>query len=185
MKRTFVAIDIVASDKLTEVYEQVLYRMRLERINWVALGSLHITLCFLGNTPDPMLSDVAAVITKAVRETAAFELTLRSLGVFRDLRDPHVIWIGCEPSSPMQDIKSALDQQFKEIGFAVDSRPFTPHLTLGRMRGVRQINQLSQLLALYKEVEIQKNTITHVVWFESTLKPDGPEYRPIQRFLLR
>jgi 2'-5' RNA ligase len=184
VKRTFIAVDIVASEKLKEVYELVRYRMRLERIIWVSVNNLHITLNFLGDTEEVLLPAIAQSMEKAVKEQAAFELTLRSTGVFKDLRDPRVLWIGCDPCPNLQKIKTDLDRSLNGMGFKIESREFSPHLTLGRIKGMRQINQLAQLVSMYKDVAFQKQQIDSIVLYESKLTLSGSEYIPLRKFLL-
>jgi len=181
MKRTFIAIDIVASDKLKEAFSLIRYRLRLERITWVSEGNLHLTLNFLGDTEEQFLPDIAQRIELVLKEQKCFELTLRSLGIFKDLRDPRVLWVGCDSCRAIQQIKTDLDNCLSDLGFIVESRAFSPHLTIGRIKDIRQINQLSQLITMYKDVEFQKQLITHVVLYESKLSPTGPEYAALQR----
>jgi len=185
MRRTFIAIDIVASDKLKEVYELARYRMRLERINWVPVGNLHITINFLGDTEEELLADIAKSIENTINRYNHFELILRSFGIFKNLRDIRVIWLGCDPCPILQQLKKELDINLSGLGFGPEIREFSPHLTLGRVRDIHQSNQLVQLITKYKDVEFQKQCIDRIVLYESKLTPAGPEYIPIQTFSLK
>jgi len=184
MKRTFIAADILPTSKLKKDYDLVRYRLRLERINWVPVNNLHITLNFLGDTEEELLADIVRSIENIVRGKTGFELTLRSFGVFKNLREPRVIWIGCDPCPVLGMIKKELDGCLSGFGFEPENRAFSPHLTLGRVREIRQQNQLSQLITLYKEVEIQKQMVDKITLYESKLTPAGTEYMPIQVFPL-
>jgi RNA 2',3'-cyclic 3'-phosphodiesterase len=185
MKRTFLAVDIKPTEKLKEDFGLMRYRLRLERINWVSEGSLHITTNFLGDTEEDLLPLMIKNLEESLTLMPAFELLIRSFGVFRNLHDPRVIWLGCDPCPALQQIKNKLDQILSGMGFKPESRDFSPHLTLGRVKNLRQINQLSQLITLYKDSVIQKQWIDHVILYESRLTPAGPEYIPIKNFLLQ
>jgi 2'-5' RNA ligase len=176
MKRTFIAIDIVPSSKLKEVYDLVRYRLRLERINWSPVNNLHVTLNFLGDSEEELLPEIAQGIKDIVYNQACFELTLSSFGVFKNLRDPRVIWIGCDRCPEMKQIKKKLDYSLSGFGFEPETREFSPHLTLGRMKEIRQQNQLAQLITLYKDVIIQKQIADKITFYESKLTPAGAEY---------
>jgi 2'-5' RNA ligase len=184
MKRTFIALDITPAPKLIEDYEVIRHRLRLERINWVQVDNLHITLNFLGDTDDNLLPDIFECIKNVTNKNNCFELTFRSLGVFRNLRDPRVIWIGCDKSADLEQIKIVLDTGVHHIGIEPEGRDFSPHLTLGRVKEIRQQNQLAQLIALHKDTVFQKQTIDKITLYESKLSPSGPEYIPLKVFPL-
>ena len=184
MKRTFIAIDIAASEKLKESYDRIRHCLRYEKINWVAVDQLHITLNFLGDTEEEKLPEMVQGIGRILSGQPSFEIVLRSLGVFRSLRDPRVIWIGCDPGVSLPEIKQGLDTVLSGLGFKQENREFSPHLTIGRIKGMRQQNQLSQLISSLIDVTFQKQVIDHVVLYESKLMPDGPVYTAIQHFPL-
>jgi len=185
MKRTFIAVGVKPTAKLKEDYDLVRYRLRLERINWISVDHLHITLNFLGDTDDQLIPEIVRYQEKVVSATPAFQLTLRSLGVFKSLQEPRVLWMGCDPCPGLGKIKSELDRDLSGLGFKPEGREFSPHLTLGRVKEIRQINQLAQLITLYKNVEVQTQTVENITFFESRLTPSGPEYLPIQVFSLQ
>jgi 2'-5' RNA ligase len=180
MKRTFIAIDIIPSSTLTEAYELIRYRMRLERINWVPVGNLHITLSFLGDTAEDGIPEITRAMQLAVKDRSAFNLTLHSLGIFKNLNDPRVLWLGCDYDETMVLIKKELDAQLEPLGFKGEKRTFAPHLTLGRIKSLRQQNQLIQLITQFKDTVFQTQKISSIVFYESRLTSSGPDYIPLQ-----
>ena len=183
MRRTFIAVDVVASEKVKELYELVRYRMRLEKVNWVATSNLHITLNFLGETEEELLPAITQSIESVIVGQTGFKLLLRSFGVFKSIHDPRVVWIGCDPCPPLQKIKKELDNNLSRLGFKPEYREFSPHLTLGRIKEIRQINQLAQLVATYKDAVFQEQLVKSIVLYESRLTSTGSEYTPIRNFL--
>jgi RNA 2',3'-cyclic 3'-phosphodiesterase len=184
MKRTFLAVDIRPNEKMKEDFELIRYRLRLERINWVSAEQLHITTNFLGDTDEDLIPVMVQRIEKSTTFPPAFELVIRSFGVFKNIQDPRVIWLGCDPCPALHQIKTELDLVLSGLGFNVETKGFLPHLTLGRVKNLRQANQLSQLIALYKDVVFQKHWIDQVIFYESILTPAGPEYTRIKDFRL-
>ena len=184
-KRIFFAVDIIPGPVLLEAFTLIRQRLRLEKINWVSPGQLHITLAFLGEIPKESIPAIITGVEPVVAGHRAFGLTLSSVGVFRSLRDPGVLWIGCDPVPEFRNIKQELDQVLTGFGYEPENRAFSPHLTLGRIRGLRNHNQLSQIITLYKDVVFQEQVMHHVVLYESRLTPAGPEYLPLKRFTLK
>jgi 2'-5' RNA ligase len=185
MKRTFIAIDIIPSAKLKEDYELVRHRLRLERISWVPDKNLHITLNFLGDTAEELLADIAQSIENIVKGYTSFNLSLRSFGVFKNLHDPRVIWIGCDPCSEIEQIKKELDNRLTSLGFEPEGREFSPHLTLGRVKNIHQQNQLAQLITMHKDTFFQSQKVDKIIFYESKLMTAGPIYLPIGEFFLK
>jgi 2'-5' RNA ligase len=68
--------------------------------------------------------------------------------------------------------------------FEVEDRPFSPHLTLGRIKFMRHPNHLGQLIGVYKDTVFQSETIRSIVLYESRLSPAGPEYIALHKFSL-
>ena len=185
MKRLFIAIDIHPGDRLKEAMELVRNRLRTERINWVNPKQLHLTISFLGDTPGEIVPLITSGLKKALNGCTSFELTLASMGVFKNIHDPRVIWIGCRENESFRHIKKEIDLALAEIGIEQEVREFSPHLTLGRIKGMRQQNQLAQLITLNKDVIFQDQRIENIVLYESRLSSEGPEYLPLQWFPLK
>ena len=185
MKRLFFAVDIVPGKALLETYDLIRYRLRLEKINWVSSDQMHITLAFLGDTESEVMPDIISAAAAVFEQRSHFDLTLSAAGVFKNLHDPRIFWIGCRAGPEFQQVKSDLDRVLAGFGYEPDNRVFSPHLTLGRIKGLRNPNQLAQLITLYKEVVFQQDVIRQVVLYESRLTTVGPEYTPVQVFTLK
>ena len=90
------------------------------------LEKIHLTLAFLGEVPEARLAEARAAA--AGREPVAIRLDC--VGSFRRAR---VAWAGSlEPNEPLAALQSALAGRLRERGFALEDRPFAPHLTLAR-----------------------------------------------------
>jgi 2'-5' RNA ligase len=169
---------------LKEAYELIRYRMRLEKINWVETSNMHITLSFLGDTNENLIPGIIKAIRNTADQFQPFELVLKSFGVFKNLHDPRVLWFGCDAPEMFSRIKKMLDDHLLPLGFDPENRHFAPHLTLGRVKDLRQLNQLGQLITLYKDAVIQKQQIDRIVYYESRLTTQGAVYVPIRTFQL-
>jgi len=134
--RSFIAIE------LPEEAKEGLARLRkeLERdehrfVKWVDPKGIHLTLKFLGNIPSERVTEITEAVQKAAQGISPFLLEISGLGAFPSLKQVRVFWVGItgevdKLSKLQQDIDSALTV----LGFAKEERPFTPHLTLARIR---------------------------------------------------
>ncbi len=184
MKRLFLAVDIIPGTALSEAYDTIRHTLRMEKINWVRKDQMHLTLAFLGDTEDNLIPALISGIESVMKARHSFAITLEGLGLFRNIHDPRVIWTGCKSSTEFQLIKLETDKLLKKLDFEVENRPFSPHLTLGRVKLLRHLNHLAQLIGVYKDVNFQTDTIRQLVLYESQLTPDGPHYTPVHKFLL-
>jgi 2'-5' RNA ligase len=133
--RSFIAIELP-----TELKQEL---ARLENqlkagnqpwVKWVKPDSIHLTLKFLGNID----TDTTAAITRAIEESARgiepFRLEVRELGVFPNLKQVRVAWVGISGQvDKLSLLQKRLESQLTPLGFTAESRPFTPHLTLARL----------------------------------------------------
>ncbi len=155
----------------------------MEKINWVRKDQMHLTLAFLGDTEENIIPGLVSGIENVMNSHHSFKLTLSGLGVFRNIHDPRVIWTGCESEAEFQQIKTETDKVLESLEFEVDDRPFSPHLTLGRIKSMRHQNHLGQLIGVYKDTVFQSENIRQIVLYESRLTTDGPEYTAVHKFL--
>ena len=91
--------------------------------------NLHLTLAFLGETAEV---DTAKAILDAVGRFGPIPLVFCGIGSFCGRRSEKLYWAGVEKSSPLYDLQAELCKNLREAGFALESRPFCPHITLGR-----------------------------------------------------
>jgi len=184
MKRLFVAVEIQPGKTLAEAYQVIRTNLRMERINWVSSDHFHITLKFLGDTTEDEIPQIMSRIKDLCRGSKPFAISLTSIGVFKNLREPRIIWIGCQSTDPLKVIQVKLECALSEIGFEPETREYSPHLTLGRMKEIRQINPLTQLITNYKNFEFQSQAIDRIILYESLLYPSGPQYNKIFEIIL-
>ncbi len=184
MKRLFIAIDIVPGSMLLEAFENTRHTLRMEKISWVNADRMHLTLVFMGDTEEGIIPALAESLAVTLQQHHSFRLTLTGMGVFKNLRDPRVIWTGCEADKELEVLKKDMDSTLLPFGFQPDDRPFHPHLTLGRIKFMRQSNHLAQLIGQYRQTVFQTDSISEVVLYESVLRSTGPEYKVVKKYRL-
>jgi 2'-5' RNA ligase len=154
-------------------------RRRTAGIAWVAPENLHITLKFLGGVEEPRLAEVAA----AVEQTAtvnAFEVAVRGLGAFPTPTRPRVIWAGTAPAPAFVALGQAVDRAVAALGFPPETRPFAPHVTLGRVREPRRDPALAAALEAAGAQALGTLTVGRVSLMRSDLSPRGARYTELR-----
>jgi 2'-5' RNA ligase len=179
MKRTFIAIKIHPGEKMRMIMDYFKQTLAAEKIKWVSPEIMHITISFLGDTDEKIIPAISEKIHRISIDYSPFELIFRSTGVFKNFRDPRVIWIGTETNPVLQKIKTRIDDELSEYGFEKELREFRPHLTIGRIKWIKDTSALEQAIQKYKDQEVQRELINKIIFYESILKPEGPVYLPI------
>ncbi len=174
--RAFVAVSVPAVKSLLGVLEEL---RRLGRaVRPVACEEWHVTLKFLGDVPAADVAALAASLRAAVSPVGRAHCTLKGLGVFPTLQRPSVVWAGLSDAGVLNELAARVETACESMGFARDTRPFHPHLTLARIKS-RPPEALSALLHRHEQTNFGAWDVTSVVLFESRLERAGAKYLPL------
>ncbi len=185
MKRLFVAIKLHPSDTLLSVFRYLKENLREEKIKWVEEYNLHLTLKFFGETEEERIPGIRQALKAAAGRSAGFELELKGTGIFGSKYDPRVVWFGIEPNPGLQQLHGNLWEELGKLGYVPDSQHFVPHLTIGRIKFIRNKRYFQEVITMRREDFLQKETVRELYLFESILQPTGPVYKVIENFILR
>jgi RNA 2',3'-cyclic 3'-phosphodiesterase len=169
MLRLFVAVDL-PSELRSEV-EGLMGQVHNAR--WANPRQLHITLRFMGDTPDDALPAIRAGLARVKQD--CFHLQLRGVGVFpergsgRGRNQPKVLWLGIEPATELANLKRGIDAA---LGGELAQKPFSPHLTLARFSRPPD-GTLSVFLADRQRYCSPVWPVTSFQLYQSTLRPEG------------
>ncbi len=134
--RAFIAIEL--PDELKVKLRQLgagLPARQATWLKWVDPDSIHLTLKFLGNIPADRTDEILLAMEKATREVPSFQLEVKDLGVFPNPKRVQVAWVGISGEiDKLGPLQQRLESNLALLGFAPETRPFTPHLTLARVR---------------------------------------------------
>lgn len=183
--RAFLAADIGGElkDKIAEVQEQL--KEADAPVKFVEPHNLHFTFKFFGEIDEEKTEKIIAAVKNKVQNYGPFEIFIKGVGVFPNLRYIRVLWLGVEDSEPFSKLQMDLDGDFVEQGFKKE-RSYVPHLTMGRVRGAKNKDALISKINELKEVKIGKMKIEKLLLMESVLKRDsGPIYTVVKEFELK
>lgn len=179
--RTFIAIDMSPEIKLA--LQAVIRDIRkgASGVKWVEPGAMHLTLKFLGEVPDTAVASVKGVLERVSSGRSPFPLRLRGTGTFPPggRRNARVLWIGTAEEPRLIDLQEDLESGLEGVGFPREDRPFHPHLTLGRVKTPEGLERALQGLERHSGDELGAMSVARLTFFQSVLRPAGPEYVPI------
>lgn len=156
--------------------------LRHEAIKWVEEHNIHVTLKFFGDTPENDIPAISGVLQKRAAQTPPLTLRLAGLGIFGSSYAPRVVWAGIEPYAALAALMKAVHEDLRTIGYEPDRQNIVPHLTLGRIRELRDRNLFNRTLDYYRGIASLPMRIEEVVLYESILRREGPEYVALGRF---
>lgn len=127
---------------------------------------------------------MASGLVKAAQGIGPFNLELEGVGAFPNGRAPRVIWVGIKKSAELERLQQNVEKCLVSIGFEAEDRPFTPHLTLCRIKSAEDGRALGKLLSEARVEAKTAFTVSSFAFIKSVLKPFGAEYTPIREFAL-
>jgi RNA 2',3'-cyclic 3'-phosphodiesterase len=186
LTRTFIALEMndALQRHLTDVIRQV--AQVLPTIRWVDPASIHLTLAFLGELNDEQVAEAVQATEIAAQQAHPFSYRLLHLGTFGLVHNPRVIWMGVEEASgSLAAIHRLLSQQLLQRGFAIETRPFSPHLTLARLKSPLSAQERQQLQSLLTDkspnlVTTSAYAVHHLDVMKSELLRTGARYTCLQ-----
>ncbi len=183
--RTFVAanLDPGLRERLARLQER-LKETRAD-VAWVRPENLHLTLKFLGEVEETALGAVADAIRPVAAGHGPFRLAFAGLGAFPQPRTARVVWIGVgDGSEGLAELHARLQATLEPLGFQREGRPFTSHLTLGRVRGPGRREQLAMAVMSMPAEPLGEMVLDRIDLMRSELRPEGARYSVLHTFAL-
>jgi 2'-5' RNA ligase len=148
-------------------------------VSWVIPANLHLTLRFLGDqAQSSRLATLAEGLAEAASRCEPFSVTAAGVGAFPQINRPRVIWVSFE-STALVRLAQEAERCAQAAGFAPSARPFTPHLTVGRVRSLRGFASTARALTQAEARAFGVSVIDAMTLYRSELSPSGPKYYEI------
>ncbi|MFO7675282.1 MAG: RNA 2',3'-cyclic phosphodiesterase [bacterium] len=149
-------------------------------VRWVRPEAMHLTLAFLGEVDADFVAAARGPLAAACAGHAAFAARPAGLGAFGSPRRARVLWVGMDRGrDELVRLARSVNDALRAVGFRPEARPFSPHLTLGRLREPADLSA-----ATAREYAAREFAVERVVLFESELRPEGPRYSALAEFPL-
>jgi RNA 2',3'-cyclic 3'-phosphodiesterase len=179
--RLFIAVEIPRNVRVEINSLLEGFRALAPNVKWVRAENLHLTLKFLGETDVARRSAIEQSLA-SIHSTEPFTLSLGGLGFFPNAKRPRVFWAGIQSSPDLQPFVSNMDSAMKDLGFPLEDRPLTPHLTLARFSQPVLPPMLATAIAENAARNFGSFIASQFDLIESKLKSTGAEYTTLQSF---
>ncbi|HET9402508.1 MAG TPA: RNA 2',3'-cyclic phosphodiesterase [Candidatus Acidoferrales bacterium] len=179
--RLFVAIDL--SDSVREAIATFVQKMRAAcpSAKWARVEGLHVTLKFIGEVKEPVISQIADALAE-VHASNPVDLNVCGTGFFPSSKRPRVFWAGMQASPNLASIALDIDARLEPLGIVRETREFKPHLTLARFDSPRGLEPLHQALQSAGEPNFGSIRTCEFRLYRSELMHGGARYTPLRTF---
>jgi 2'-5' RNA ligase len=155
----------------------------LARITWLTADRLHVTVRFIGHVDDEKAEDIRRTLGQPP-DIAPFDLTVAGVGTFPPKGSARVVRAGLTGGCVrLLAVEGVISERLARVGIAPEARPYSPHLTLGRIREAAGL-RAAALLDGVRETVLGTTRVDAITLFESRLSPKGPTYVALQRTAL-
>ena len=178
--RTFIAVKIEPEPDLLQLIKHFRKTLENEKIKWANENNLHLTLKFLGDTSPVQVERVKSILEETADNFSSFRFDLKGVGFFKRNRQPRVLFVNIEKNIILKQLAAEIDAKLSELGFEKEKREFNPHLTLGRIKFLKNKKAFYQAVEKHQETFFQTASINEIIFYRSILKPEGPEYMPLK-----
>jgi len=182
--RTFIGIPVEVPDPLADVMSELQKLFVDERIRWVPLNQMHITLRFLGDISTNDISSVRDRLKTAYRREAPITIFFRGLGTFGHRSNLGVLWAGIDGEEHIVRLRKTTDHCLAPIFPDVEKRAFRPHLTLARMKHLKEPRVFRSMVECHHDKEFGTCVLSRIIFYKSILLSGGPQYEPLEEVAL-
>jgi 2'-5' RNA ligase len=175
--RAFLAIPLPRQLQESIRVIQTELQASIAEARWTRPENLHLTLHFFGEIDQETLEKLKVSVLSIKGCQRSFQVEVKGLGAFPNPRRSRVIWLGLEPRGQLEQLHRATEQYLSQAGFTTDSRPYSPHLTIGRLLGGKL--DLTELFSSMQQKTIEPLTVDRLILYESRLRPEGAQHIPL------
>ena len=181
--RTFIAVDVApfTRDRLKGLQSQL--AAIGGSVRWVEPGNLHVTLLFIGEVDPRETPKICQAVADAVKSIASFEFNVAGLGAFPTPRRPRILIAKIDQGADgLKQLHEAIEPGIMDLGgYRREERPFTPHVTLGRISRDADADSLAGAIAKFEVWTGGQTRVREVRVMASQLRSEGPEYSVLSR----
>jgi 2'-5' RNA ligase len=178
--RTFIAVPLRVGTEFLHARDVLMAKLGQERISWVDPDRYHVTIRFLGDTSQEEIAAIGNALLKHVNTPERGELDLHQAGSFGPRKKPRVVWVGFKDQALFEKLKAGVDDALEACGIPTVAQPFRAHLTLGRIRSLKNLQGYDEVISSMKDGFSGKVGVERLVFYRSELRSGGPLYTPIE-----
>lgn len=188
--RTFIAVDI--DEDIKKAVGDIISRLKKgiqftgAFPSWVPVENMHLTMKFLGEVDEGILPKINESLRGISAEFQPFDITLEKIGVFPNKKAPRVIWIGIKQGKEqLALLQQKIEFEMELLGFTPENREFSPHLTLARIKSMRGVEGMMDVIFSHSNYLAGTCSIKELIIYRSVLQKTGAVYTPLYKIPLK
>jgi RNA 2',3'-cyclic 3'-phosphodiesterase len=179
--RVFIAIElpVFIQNAIQQQTASLHHALDSSLVRWVPAHNIHLTLKFLGDVSPTNIELVTQMLQHEADQQTPFDIQISGIGSFPTPRRPRVIWIGLHAPAVLESLQRSIDSAAARLGYSPEERPFSPHLTIGRVRQNLPSTDLQKIRIALDGTQIGdlgSAKVDSVNLFKSDLQPGGSVY---------
>lgn len=185
MKRLFIATKIELDERYFTLMKNLQRQLAGDKIVWVDSKLQHLTLRFLGQTPEEQIPKLKRIMNDVANHNTSFSMKMDKLGVFGSRYAPSVLWLGFSEFELYRQLFDQLETKILDLGFEPNHGNVVPHITLGRIKETQSKKFFWEIIEKNKPDFTQTISIEEITLYQSRLQPTGPIYTPLHTARLK
>ena len=178
--RLFIAVKVIPEKETLYCFHNLKKQIK-GKVSWVPVENWHVTLVFIGKCKKELISSISASMDEVSGSFSGFESAVSGLGCFRKRNAASAIWFGIQDDKKnFASLSQAICQKLPITGIK-KADGFMPHLTIGRIRGEVNDQQLRELEMQYSKLVFQKLRVEEFILYNSDLTPRGAVYTSLRK----
>lgn len=178
--RCFIAIELSEEIKNTLAKIESELQRNIQGVKWVNPDNIHLTLKFLGQIEKEAIEEIKKILDEITATARPFKIRLSQIGAFPNPNQPRVIWVGIDDGTKESShLANLIEEKIVPLGIEKEDRAFHPHLTLARIKFLKDKSSVKNAFASLKVPQVEM-TAAKIALFQSTLTPEGPIYTVLE-----
>jgi 2'-5' RNA ligase len=142
-------------------------------------------LRFFGDTTPEQVIGINEILEKLATRFSVFQFELNGIGYFKNKSQPRVLFLKTENDSNLKSLAASLEEKIVQLGFEKERKEFKPHLTLARIKTLKQKEVFIAFLNQIRTNDIQSVRVSEIIFYQSILNSARPEYKPLKIIKLK
>lgn len=181
MLRAFIALDLPDGIRhyLRTISATMQERLAGMPIGWMPVENIHLTLKFLGNISEQNADNIGRILDDLAPKFSPLELSVGGVGAFPNPKRARVLWVGVAAAEALLDLQQEIERGCQSLGYPAERRPFSAHLTLGRVQrdaSHKEVQQIARGLQTQDFDRRERVFVDELALFRSELSPEGAVY---------
>jgi 2'-5' RNA ligase len=176
---TGIALPPDVRDSLAKVLKEL---RPLAPLNWSPVENVHITSKFIGQWPEKRLAELEGALEGA-SYPLGFDVAIARFGYFPNPHRPRTLFAGVQAGPALAELANRIDEALRSLGIAKDDRPYSPHLTLARIKN-EDIRALREHIAKMTNFDCGTFQVSEFHLYVSNTGPKGSIYTPLATYPL-